>query len=51
MDDKEASDLEFLNQLFESGNDQIRRTIDLYLELLDKFKEWNEQNKEQDNGE
>jgi len=51
VDDKEASDLKVLNQLFETGNDQIRRTFDLYLELLDKFKEWNEQNKEQDDGE
>ena len=39
MDDKEAPDLETLNQLYELGNDQIRRTFDLYLELVDKFNE------------
>ena len=49
MDEKHASDLEFLNELFESGNDQIRRTFDLYLELVDKFHELKQ--KEQDDGE
>ena len=39
MDDKDAPDLETLNQLYELGNDQIRRTFDLYLELIDKLQE------------
>lgn len=48
MDEEKTSDLEFLNQLFESGNDQIRRTFDLYIELLDKLKEMQELNDGQD---
>lgn len=51
MDEEYAADLEFLNKLFEDGNEQIRRTFDLYLELLDKYHALNNQGQEQDNGE
>lgn len=47
MNDKEASDLETLNRIYEVGNEQIRRTFDLYLELVDKFRELDERNREQ----
>jgi len=50
VDEKAASDLEILNEIYEVGNAQIRRTFDLYLELVDKFNELNQTNKEQDDG-
>lgn len=48
MDDKASSDLEALNQLYEIGNEQIRRTFDMYLELLDKFNEISKPREEDD---
>jgi len=51
MDVKNTSDLEVMNQIFEAGNEQIRRTFDLYLELVDNFNEMNKRVKESDKDE
>ena len=53
MNSEDMADLEMLNKLFEAGQDQIRQTFDLYLELLNKFHDIEniDIEKEKDNGE
>jgi len=52
VNSEDMADLELLNKLFEAGQDQIRQTFDLYLELVNKFHdiEMGNNAKEQDNG-
>jgi len=39
-----------MKKIIRSSEDQLRRTFDMYLELLGQLKEWNEQDKEHQAG-